>query len=363
MSFSFEFTLLPKINQSIIEIERVRGFLDAIKSKATWLSDMQNEVLTIESHYSTHIEGTALTLNQSREILEGKPVKGIRLEDKQELLNYRKALDFIGEYLNKDIPITDRLIRELHRITVKDVRGNQADPGNYRKIQNYVINQKTQKIIYTPPPASKVPALMKELVTWLNKEKEFLSPILTAGIAQIQLVNIHPFIDGNGRAARLLANLILYKKGYDFKQLFTISEYYDKDRTAYYRAIQSVPLTNMDLTSWLEYFVEGLQMQVSKIREKAEYIIQSELLIEQLKSFKLNDRQETIIGHLLLKGNIDNEECQKICCSTKSIANRDLTHLVEEKFLEKQESPKNILYILSPIMLEKIKDIKRQRGE
>ena len=363
MSFNFEFSILPEINRAVIEIERVRGFLDAIKFKENWLTDMQNEVLLLESHYSTHIEGTELTLNQSREILEGGTVKNVNSEDKKELLNYRRAMDFIAEYLNKDVPITERLIREIHRITVKDVRSNQATPGNYRKVQNYVVNLKTKEIIYTPPPPSKVPSLMKELVVWLNKKKEFLSPIFTAGIAQIQLVNIHPFIDGNGRVARLLATLILYKTGYDFKRLFTISEYYDKNRSAYYKAIQSVSQHDMDLTPWLEYFVEGLQFQIEKIKEKGEDIIQLESLIEQLKPYKLNDCQEKIIGHVLFKGIINNEECQKICSITKVIATRDLTYLVKKDLLEREGDKREPYYVLSPLILTKIRNIKKQRGE
>lgn len=80
---------------------------------------------------------------------------------------------------------------------------------------------------------------MRELVQWLN-ETEDLSAILAAGIVQFQFVHIHPFIDGNGSAARLLSTLVLYKTGYDFKRLFTLSEFYDQNRTAYYQAIQTV---------------------------------------------------------------------------------------------------------------------------
>lgn len=357
MSFAFEFDILPEVNQAIIEIERVRGFLDAIKSKGNWLLDMQNEVLILESHCSTHIEGSNLTLEESRDILEDIPVKSANFKDKQELLNYREALDFVGKHSKKNIPITENLIKELHRITVKDVRNDQAEPGNYRKVQNHVVDLRTQEIIYTPPPPSEVPRLMKEFVMWLNKKKEFLSPVFIAGIAQIQLVNIHPFVDGNGRAARLLATLILYEKGYDFKRLFSISEYYDKDRPAYYEAIRSVSQNDMDLTSWLEYFIKGLQSQISQIREKAEDIIQLELLIEQLKLCELNDCQEKIIGYIFFKENIDNEKCQKLCCLTKTTSIGHLTSLVKKNLIEKKEPG----YSFSALVLEMIKNIKKHR--
>ncbi len=357
MSFSFEFSILPKVNHSILEIERVRGFLDAIKYKEHWLLDMQNEVLILESHCSTHIEGTALTLSQSRDILEEIPVKGANSEDRQELLNYREALDFVSKHLNTDTPITERLIKELHRITVKEVGNGEADPGNYRKVQNHVVDLQTQEIIYTPPPPSQVPQLMKEFIMWLNKKKDFLSPVFVAGIAQMQLVNIHPFVDGNGRTARLLATLILYKKGYDFKRLFSISEYYDKDRAAYYEAIRSVSQNDMDLTLWLEYFVKGLQFQISKIRDKAEDIIQLELLIEQLKFYKLDDCQEKIIGYVFFEGDIDNGKCQQLCHLTKQRAASSLISLAKKDLLAKEDS----YYVFSNLVLEIIKNIKKHR--
>ena|SRR5437867_1212291 len=94
-----------------------------------------------------------------------------------------------------------------------------------------VINSATGATIYTPPPAYDVPILMAELVNWLDRDKE-IHPALVSGIAQFQLVHIYSFLDGNGRTSRLLSTLCLYRAGYDFKRLFTISEYYDRDQTS-----------------------------------------------------------------------------------------------------------------------------------
>src|SRR3990167_7936242 len=199
MPFNPKFTITPRINKALVEIERVRGFLDAIKLKEDWISDMQKQALILESHHSTHIEGTALSLEQAKGILEGKKVKGVDRDDRRELLNYKKAMDFISKYLGKEDPVTGGIVRELHKVTVQGVRGGQADPGNYRKIQNYVVNSRTREVIYTPPPPLEVPHLMKDFISWLNRAEE-VSPLLAAGIAQFQFVHIHPFIDGNGRA-------------------------------------------------------------------------------------------------------------------------------------------------------------------
>ena len=333
MPFNPKFTITPKINKALVAIERVRGFLDAVKLKEEWFSDMQKEALILESHYSTHIEGTALSLEQARGILEGKEVKGVRPDDKKELLNYKKAMDFIAKYLGKEDPVTEGLVREIHKMLVKGVRGGQADPGNYRKVQNYVVNSRTKEIIYTPPPPLEVPYLVSELVEWLNKDKD-ISPIPIAGISQFQFVHIHPFIDGNGRTARLLSTLILYKTGYDFKRLFTISEYYDKDRPAYYQAIQSVRQNNMDMTFWLEYFVEGLRSQMVEIKEKGERIIKREALPKKISALSINRRQEKALRHIVNEGRISVNEYQNVMGCIRRTAQRDLADLVAKGILK-----------------------------
>ncbi len=116
MPFNPRFTITLKVNNALVEIERARGFLDAIKLKEDWFADMQKEALILEAHYSTHIEGTALNLRQAKDIFEGKKVKGVNLNDKKELLNYKKAMDFVSQYLGKEDPITEGLIQELHKI-------------------------------------------------------------------------------------------------------------------------------------------------------------------------------------------------------------------------------------------------------
>jgi len=119
--FKPKFIITNRINNSLLEIERARGFLEAAKLKEKWIKEMQSEAIILESHHSTHIEGTQLTLKQAREILAGKSLRGIRKDDRQELLNYKRAMDFVAEYLGKKSEITEDLIKKIHRILVKDV--------------------------------------------------------------------------------------------------------------------------------------------------------------------------------------------------------------------------------------------------
>ena len=333
MAFNPKFIITPKINKALVEIERVRGFLDAVKLKDDWIADMQKKALILESHHSTHIEGTALSLEQARNILEGKKIKGVSRDDEKELLNYKKAMDFISKYLGKDDPVSEGIIREVHKILVKGVRGENADPGNYRKIQNYVVNSRTREVIYTPPKALDVPYLMREFTEWMNKTED-ISPILVAGIAQFQFVHIHPFIDGNGRTARLLSTLILYKTGYDFKRLFTISEYYDKDRPNYYQSIQNVRKSKMDMTTWLEYFVDGLRSQMAEIQTKGKQLIKQDSRLQKIKKIGLNERQEKAVKHLIIKGALSVNDYQSVASCIRRTAQRDLEDLVKKNVIK-----------------------------
>ena len=217
------------------------------------------------------------------------------MDDVRELLNYRDAFNLVSDYLDSGAAISEGLIREIHKRLVAGVRGERAQPGAYRRVQNYIANSRTGEIIYTPPPPGDVPALMQELVQWLNEPGE-VHPVLASGIAQFQLVHIHPFVDGNGRTSRLLSTLYLYRAGYDFKRLFTISEFYDRDRTSFYTALQGVREADMDLTGWLEYFVTGLDTQLTEVKERGKQAIHLDVIAQE---YRLNGRQAAVL-HLLL---------------------------------------------------------------
>ena len=262
----------------------------------------------------------------------------------RELLNYRKAFDFVSEYLEDGGPITEGLVREIHKRLVEGVRGGAAAPGEYRKIQNYVVNSVTGETVYTPPPAHDVPIMMAELVDWLNREQE-VHPVLVSGISQFQFVHVHPFLDGNGRTSRLLSTLCLYRAGYDFKRLFTISEYYDRDRPAFYRAIQSVRESGMDMTGWLEYFVEGLTTQLAEVRERGEQAIRRDVLV---KEHSLSDRQAKALGHILEHGSLTIQDFEHLCPEVnRRSLQRDLKAMVDRGLIVTEGETHHLLYRLA----------------
>jgi Fic family protein len=342
MPFDPRFTISIPIATALTAIERTRGFLEAAQLSKDWIAKMQARALILEAHHTTHIEGTHLSLDQSEKLIAGEKISNADSEDVKELLNYRRAFDFVSDYVFSGGVITEGLIREIHRRLVAEVRGNSAQPGQYRTIQNYVANSKTKEIIYEPPAAYDVPVFMAELVDWLQNEKT-VPPVLLAGIAQFQLVHIHPFVDGNGRTSRLLSTLCLYRSGYDFKKLFTISEYYDRNREAYYEALQSVRNNHMDMTSWLEYFTIALQTQMREIQTKGSHAMKLDILAIQ---HKLSERQKIALESLLIREDtftIQEYESLFPGVNRRSLQ-RDISDLIEKGLLSQEGIKKAARY-------------------
>ncbi|MBN1593566.1 MAG: Fic family protein [Candidatus Coatesbacteria bacterium] len=341
--FSPKYTITNRIAAGLTQIERARGFLEAAALSEDWVREMGRRAFVLEAHHTTHIEGTRLTLEQAERLLAGKAVPEADPEDARELLNYRRAFEFVSEYLETGGPITEGLIRQIHRRLVEGVRGETAGPGEYRKVQNYVVSSTTGEVIYTPPSPLEVPVLMAEMVDWLRSETG-VHPVLLSGIAQFQLVHIHPFLDGNGRASRLLSTLCLYRAGYDFKRLFTISEYYDRDRPSFYRAIQSVREHGMDMTAWLAYFVEGLSTQLHEVRRLGEGEIRIDGLV---KAHGLSSRQAKALGHILERGGITIREFERLCPDVnRRTLQRDLREMVDGGVILASGETHNLVYIL-----------------
>ena len=342
MSLSPRFSITNAVAAALTEIERARGFLEAASLSDEWIASMRLRAFLLEAHHTTRIEGTRLTVEEAAEILAGRHVPGADPDDARELLNYREAFEYVSEYLNDGGPVTERLILEIHRRLVDGVRGSSAAPGQYRRVQNFIVNSATTAAIYTPPSAGDVPGLVRELVEWLNRPTA-IHPVIVSGIAQFQLVHIHPFLDGNGRASRLLSTLLLYRAGYDFKRLFTISEYYDRDRMAFYGALQGVRQSNMDMTGWVEFFTAGLATQLAEVKRRGELAIRQDVLSRR---HELTARQSQALGHILERGRMTITELESLFPEiTRRTLQRDLRTLMKYGLILRQGRTSRLEYI------------------
>lgn len=189
------------------------------------LNNLKKELETELVYNSNAIEGNTLRLNETRLVLEeGVTVKGIPLKYHLETTNHKEAIDYIISVCNSKKPITEEVIIEIHKIILRDIENEFI--GRYRPGQVRILGAN-----FIPPNAVKIPKLMKEFSAWLKKNPDRLNEIEFSAQAHYKLVQIHPFIDGNGRVARLLMNLILIKNGYPLVIIL------NNDRQKYYRAL------------------------------------------------------------------------------------------------------------------------------
>lgn len=263
MSFNPIFTITPAISASLLKIERARNYIESVQLPDACLKKMQTKILAEEAHYITR--RTDLTLEQSELVLAGHQVADANPQEIQKILNYKKAFDLIDS--NMTAPIQEEILRKFHKCLLEGVAEENEVPGEYKQVENYIYDFDLMKIVCFPPGPEKVPQLIKELIEWLNHEHS-LNPIISAGIAQMQLKYIHPFLDGNGRIALLFSTLYLYKIGYSFKGLLSMGEYY-ANRSKYNKIIISLRKNNFsDFTPWLEYFIKGMAIQLQKVQKQ-----------------------------------------------------------------------------------------------
>ena len=193
-----------------------------------------------------------------------------------------------------------------------------------------------------------VPKSMRSLILWLNSfEAQALDPVIDAGIAHYEFVRIHPFIDGNGRTARVLATLILYLRGFDAKQFFCLDDYYDSDRPSYYRALQSVNQKTPDITKWLEYFVEGVKVSIAVVKESVVRLSSERLRKAEKGQIALTERQMKIVEFINKNGRITNRDARDMFKISDRAALKEIRKLLDLKAIKAEGKGRSLSYVLA----------------
>lgn len=256
MGFEPKFTIAAPLLQGIETIAALRERIEAATVQVSWIPALQKDARVRNTHCSTAIEGNPLTLEQVRELEEGRPLAAVTERSQREVLNYFAGLRHIEKNAKTKILNHEHVLR-LHSIIAASVM-DQGTAGRYRDIMVRVGK-------HVPPPPEQVSGLMRELLDWWNKEAPKWSPVLSSGIIHFQFEEIHPFADGNGRTGRMLALWELYRRGFDSHHIFSVDEVYWEDRPRYYAALQAVRAQGGDLTSWLEYVADGLRSTLENV--------------------------------------------------------------------------------------------------
>jgi Fic family protein len=345
-----KYTITNKILKNIGLIEAAREVIDHAPLLPYYEKKFQEDALVRSVHYGTHIEGNELDLSQAEKVVQGQHVIA-RERDIQEVINYRKVIEYIGEegIENNQRLITDDLISHLHKLTVAKILPEETQ-GVYRRTQVVIKSSVTGEIVFRPPSPLEVGYQMTDLLGFLSStESKDVHPVLRSGIVHYEFVRIHPFVDGNGRVARALSTLLLFQEGYDIRRFFSLEEYFDTDASRYYDSLQSVEREGL-LTHWLEYFTEGLAVELNKIKEKVEHVSVDSQLKERLggKPLMLSERQLEIIEYIQKAGYLQNQAFKSLfpMISEDSVL-LDLKALMKAGIIKKTGSTKGAKYVMS----------------
>lgn len=345
--FTPSYTITNKILNSIAKIEAAEEVIKNSPLLPLWEKQFKEEAIIRAAHHGTHIEGNPLKKDEAKDILLGKQIIG-RPRDIQEIINYRKVIDLIDEEASRKIEkITEPLIKKIHRVITDKILPEDL-AGQYRIKQVVVRNSQTGEVTFRPPPAIEVPYLMRDFIYWLNRtEKDQIHPVIKAGIAHHEMVRIHPFLDGNGRVARVLATLILFLGGYDIRRFFSLEEYYDRDAVVYYENLQKASAG--DLNSWLEYFCYGASIEFERIKEKVLRLSKDIRLKKKFgdQQIFLNDRQVKIVEYIQEVGYLQNKSFPSLFPQlSEDTVLRDIKDLIKKGLLKKVGSTKGARYIM-----------------
>jgi Fic family protein len=235
---------------------RALGRLDGISTLLPEPSLFLYFYVRKEALLSSQIEGTQSSLSDLL-LFESEEAPGAPLADVQEVSNYVAALHRGLKLLRDGLPISLRLIREIHRVLLARGRGSESDPGEFRRTQNWVGGTRPGNAVYVPPPPEEVVTCMGALEKFLHDDPEPTPVLVKAGLAHVQFETIHPFLDGNGRLGRLLTTFLLVAQEAMKEPLLYLSLYFKANRQRYYDLLQQVRLAG-DWEAWLEFFLDGV---------------------------------------------------------------------------------------------------------
>jgi Fic family protein len=333
VSYQPQFTVTPALLARVEQIAALRERILAATVEVPWIPALQKDTRTRNTHSSTAIEGNPLTLEQVRAVEEGREIPAVAVRAKREVVNYFAGLRFVEKNASKKIISHDEIFR-LHKIIAGEVM-DQGTAGRYRKIHVRVGR-------HVPPPPGDVSGLMFELLTWWNKESAKLSPVLSSAIVHYQFESIHPFADGNGRTGRALALWELYRRGFDTHHIFSVDEFYWEDRPRYYGALDAVRREGEDLTGWLEYAAEGLQLTLERVWTRVQKFAGS----KQTK-LVLRPKQEQLLQLLRDHKSMTPQEIWDALGVTKQGAIKLMQPLLDAKLMQRVGTRKSGRYILT----------------
>lgn len=348
--FSSKYRLTNKILTDLTAIAEAKGIIERAKILPAQEVRLRRQATIRMTHHSTEIEGNRLTMKQVEALYAKKKIDAPD-RDIYEVQNYLNALQYIETVVAEKKPISEQVILKIHKLVTTKTMDAQFC-GHYRPGPIYVVRHRSgmpPETLYTGPTAKQVPRLMSDFVAWLKEsEKKEIHPVIVAAIAHLEIAAIHPFNDGNGRTARSVATLLLYQRGYDFRRLFALEDYYNTNRQSYYQAInvgKTYDERKTDITSWLEYFVKGFKEEIDGVRAQILPLARHRVHGGIQSQIYLTPEQLKIIDFLDQIGRITAKDVEAILSCPKRTAQLQVQKLKRIKMIKSVGRGKATHYI------------------
>jgi Fic family protein len=348
--FNPRYNLTNSIVKKITSIAEAKVIIEKAKILPSQELKLRRQAIIRMTHSSTAIEGNMLLEKQIADLYANQKIDAPE-RDIYEVKNYLNALKYINEVVEKKELISEKILLKLHRlVTNKTLPKEQS--GLYRKAA--VCVKKSfgiiTDVVYRAPDFKSVPQLCSDLIKWIDEsEKEEINPIIVAGIVHQEIAAIHPFVDGSGRTARAMATLILYQRGYDFRRLFALEDYYNNNRPDYYDAInmgKSYEERKEDITSWIEYFIEGFKEEIEGVKSEVVQLSSKKVDKNINSQIFLDKDQLKIVDFIDQLGKITTVDVMDILGCPKRTAQLCLQKLKKIKMIKQIGKGRASAYIL-----------------
>lgn len=257
----------------------------------------KHEALIAEAHHSSAIEGAGTTRKQSAELLRSQ--RQPRNRGEQMVVNNRRTVDRLSEWTRS--PLTPQLLCEMQATVTTDTLDDPTDSGRFRDMDDVVVvDMTTQETVFQPPPHVELEERIARLCEFANQtaiEETLVHPIARAALLHHQLAYCHPFVDGNGRAARVLFLWSVMRSGYKWFQYVSVSRAIDELRERYYRSFVHVDTDEGDTTYFVRFLLDCIERELAVLGERLKTRAKTQRWIRELND-SLNSRQLALVQHL-----------------------------------------------------------------
>ncbi|EMB25319.1 Fic family protein [Treponema denticola] len=273
-------------------LEKASFHLGALNSFSSLVPDADMFIIMHifkEAVISNRIEGTRTNIEEA--LNEQENLDPEKRDDWQEVHNYVKAMNNAIQEL-ENLPLSNRLIKNTHKILLSTGRGEHKSPGEFRISQNWIGGTSLSDAVFIPPAHEELPELLSDLELFLNNTNINIPHLIRIAIVHYQFETIHPFLDGNGRIGRLLISLYLVHSKVLQKPLLYLSDFFEKNKTLYYDNLTFVRTKN-DMSQWIKYFLEGVSQTAENSAQTLKKIIDLKTDLEKNKLLSLGKRTKT----------------------------------------------------------------------